>query len=61
MALSMRARHVLPIHHSTFRLSREPVDEPVSRLLAAAGPANRGRVILTQVGQSWELPETRAS
>ena len=37
MFRSIGAEYVLPIHHSTFRLSREPVDEPLQRFLAAAG------------------------
>lgn len=49
------AAYLLPIHHSTFRLSREPVDEPVRRLLEAAG-AERGRVVLTEVGATWRHP-----
>ncbi len=56
MARDMGAAHLLPVHHSTFRLSREPVHEPVARLLAAAGP-DRHRVALTQVGETWVLPE----
>ena len=56
MARDMGAGHVLPVHHSTFRLSREPADEPVARLLAAAGP-DRHRVALTRVGETWVLPE----
>ncbi len=50
------AQYVLPVHHSTFRLSREPMHEPVSRLLAAAG-AERGRIVLTEVGQTWVHPQ----
>jgi L-ascorbate metabolism protein UlaG (beta-lactamase superfamily) len=46
------ARYVLPIHHSTFRLSREPVAEPIERFLAAAGE-ERWRVIGTEVGATW--------
>ena len=49
------AEYLLPIHHSTFRLSREPLGEPVSRLLAAAG-GERDRVVLTEVGESWTAP-----
>jgi L-ascorbate metabolism protein UlaG (beta-lactamase superfamily) len=45
----------VPIHHSTFRLSREPLAEPMQRLLAIAGP-ERGRVVISQVGQTWTLP-----
>jgi L-ascorbate metabolism protein UlaG (beta-lactamase superfamily) len=49
------AEYVLPVHHSTFRLSREPVDEPIRRFLAAAGD-ERWRVVATQVGATWESP-----
>ena len=48
------AEYVLPVHHSTFRLSREPVDEPIRRFLAAAGD-ERWRVIGTRIGTSWTL------
>ena len=55
MFRALGAEYLLPIHHSTFRLSREPMDEPVRRLLAAAGP-ERWRVVITEVGQTWSLP-----
>jgi L-ascorbate metabolism protein UlaG (beta-lactamase superfamily) len=32
----MGARHMIPMHYGTFKLSQEPVDEPVQRLLAAS-------------------------
>jgi L-ascorbate metabolism protein UlaG (beta-lactamase superfamily) len=56
MGREMGARYFLPMHHSTFRLSREPVAEPITRLLAAAG-AEEWRVALTEIGQTWQLPE----
>jgi L-ascorbate metabolism protein UlaG (beta-lactamase superfamily) len=56
MAREMGAEYILPMHHSTFRLSREPADEPRRRLLDAAGPERR-RVALTEIGQTWVLPE----
>jgi len=56
MRAEMNAKFILPIHHSTFQLSREPVREPVTRLLAAAGK-ERWRVALTEPGQTWTLPE----
>jgi len=56
MARQMRAAHLLPVHHSTFRLSREPMHEPIERLLRAAG-SERHRVVATQVGQTWTMPE----
>jgi L-ascorbate metabolism protein UlaG (beta-lactamase superfamily) len=55
MAREMGAAHVLPVHHSTFRLSREPVDEPIARLLRAAG-REQDRVVVTRVGETWTLP-----
>lgn len=48
------AEYVLPIHHSTFRLSREPVEEPIHRFLQAAG-SERWRVIGITVGTTWSL------
>ncbi len=35
MAEMMNARMIMPIHHSTFRLSDEPLADPMRRLLAA--------------------------
>ena len=47
------ARYLLPMHHSTFRLSREPVEEPVERLLAAAGTESWR--IVAEIGETWSL------
>jgi L-ascorbate metabolism protein UlaG (beta-lactamase superfamily) len=58
MSREMGAEYILPMHHSTFRLSREPVDEPRRRILAAAGRERR-RVALTEIGETWTLPEDR--
>ncbi|MBF6569394.1 MAG: MBL fold metallo-hydrolase [Candidatus Binataceae bacterium] len=49
------ARYLIPIHWGTFRLSKEPIDEPMRRLLAAAGDAS-GRVVLRSIGGTWTLP-----
>ncbi len=54
MADHAKARFILPIHHSTFRLSHEPLHEPMQRLLAAAGEANE-RIVIREVGQQWSL------
>jgi len=56
MFKGLGAEYLLPVHHSTFRLSREPVEEPIQRLLAAAG-AERWRVVGSEVGATWTLPE----
>lgn len=39
------ARYLLPVHHSTFELSEEPIDEPMRRLRSIAGEAFESRVI----------------
>ncbi|MCA1816257.1 MAG: MBL fold metallo-hydrolase [Acidobacteria bacterium] len=56
MSRQMNARFILPMHHSTFKLSREPVAEPIQRMLNAAGE-ERWRVALTGIGETWALPE----
>jgi L-ascorbate metabolism protein UlaG (beta-lactamase superfamily) len=52
MARQCRAEHVLPMHHGTFRLSQEPVTEPMERLLDAAG-RDAERVVVREVGGMW--------
>jgi L-ascorbate metabolism protein UlaG (beta-lactamase superfamily) len=43
------AEHVLPVHHQTFALSREPNTEPIERLLNAAG-SHEDRVLTRSIG-----------
>lgn len=52
----MGAKYILPMHHSTFRLSREPVTEPIERMLRVAGDEH-WRVAVQEPGQTWVLPE----
>jgi L-ascorbate metabolism protein UlaG (beta-lactamase superfamily) len=52
------AQWLVPIHWGTFKLSREPMDEPLARLNAAAG-AQRDRIVLQAIGTTWTMP-TRA-
>lgn len=47
-----RAKWLMPIHHSTFELSDEHVDEPLQRLLAAAG-TDEPRVVARTPGDVW--------
>jgi len=54
MARHVQATHVLPIHHSTFRLSREPMTEPIERILVAAG-TEMDRVVVREVGGMWTI------
>jgi len=52
MGADCGAEHLIPVHHQTFRLSREPFYEPVERFLAAAG-SRPDRVVVTRIGQEW--------
>ena len=54
MANEARARFVVPVHHQTFRLGREPMDEPIQRLSRAL-PADR--IALSRVGETFALPD----
>ncbi|MFI4892508.1 MAG: MBL fold metallo-hydrolase [Phycisphaerales bacterium JB058] len=55
MFIASGARYLLPVHHSTFPLSDEPVDEPMQRLLSAAGD-DRERVIVPTAGEIDIVP-----
>ncbi len=50
-----RARYLIPIHWGTFRLSKEPMQEPLKRLIAAAG-IQQDRIVIRQIGGAWTLP-----
>ena len=52
MADHVRADHILPMHHSTFRLSYEPMHEPIQRMLGACAN-DKQRVFIREVGQQW--------
>lgn len=54
-------RLLLPVHHSTFRLSDEHRDEPIDRLVRAAGERGLARIIRCGLGETWRAGgETRA-
>ncbi len=55
MADHLKANFVLPIHHSTFRLSYEPMQEPIERFLDAAN-GSRDRIAGTNIGDLWVGP-----
>jgi L-ascorbate metabolism protein UlaG (beta-lactamase superfamily) len=54
MFKGMGARHLAPMHHSTFRLGEEPMSEPMDRLTAAAG-GEAGRIVCAGLGDRWSL------
>lgn len=59
MAAQLDARAIVPVHHSTFRLSREPMLEPLQRLRAAAG-GDTDRVVAAGLGERWTIPDPPA-
>lgn len=52
MSRQAKAKWLLPIHHSTFKLSDEPINEPLERLFKVAGP-EADRVVASTLGQLW--------
>jgi len=60
MFAATHAHYLIPLHWGTFRLSKEPVNEPMRRLLQAAGDQS-GRVILRTIGATWTMPAASAN
>jgi len=59
--LDLRADLMIPMHYGTFRLGREPMDEPLPRLLQAAAIAGiSDRIAVLAEGKSWITREVEA-
>lgn len=57
--LDLGAERMIPMHYGTFRLSHEPMEEPVPRLLSAAEAAGvRDRVTVLDEGETLIQPAT---
>ena len=54
------ARWLVPIHWGTFKLSKEPMEEPLQRLIAAGG-SQSDRIVIREIGQTWTMPQQAAS
>ncbi|MBV8831789.1 MAG: MBL fold metallo-hydrolase [Acidobacteriaceae bacterium] len=54
MANHAGAEYVLPVHHQTFKLSREPRHEPIDRVISAAG-SSPGRICVHGIGDEFHL------
>lgn len=50
MSCANRSQRLLPVHHSTFQLSDEPLHEPMQRLLSAAG-SDQDRIVPPTLGE----------
>jgi len=55
MANDAGAHFIMPVHHQTFRLSFEPVREPIERFQAALSKTPE-RIALREIGETFELP-----
>jgi len=57
MANHAGAEFVLPVHHRTFQLSREPESEPLERLLTASSVSSSGqhRICVRDFGEEFHL------
>ncbi|HEX7861878.1 MAG TPA: MBL fold metallo-hydrolase [Verrucomicrobiae bacterium] len=47
------ANYIVPVHHSTFPLGIEPIEEPLARLEEAV---RAERIAIRQIGETWRLP-----
>jgi L-ascorbate metabolism protein UlaG (beta-lactamase superfamily) len=54
MANDAGARHIMPVHHQTFKLSFEPFREPIERFTAALGDEPE-RIALREIGETFVL------
>jgi L-ascorbate metabolism protein UlaG (beta-lactamase superfamily) len=55
MANAAGARFIVPVHHQTFRLSLEPLREPIERFEAALVNTPE-RIALREIGETFVLP-----
>jgi L-ascorbate metabolism protein UlaG (beta-lactamase superfamily) len=55
MANAAGARFIMPVHHQTFRLSFEPLREPIERIEAALRKTPE-RIALREIGETFVLP-----
>src|SRR6266513_2090991 len=56
MATAAGAQFILPVHHQTFRLSFEPLREPIERFQVALSDTPE-RIALREVGDTFVLPQ----
>jgi L-ascorbate metabolism protein UlaG (beta-lactamase superfamily) len=55
MATDAGAQFIMPVHHQTFRLSFEPLREPIERFQAALSKTPE-RIALREIGETFVLP-----
>lgn len=57
MAEEMKARWIAPMHWGTFKLSKEPMDEPIKRFRSASA-GQMEKVAIQEIGGTWVRPKT---
>jgi len=57
MANDAGAKYIVPVHHQTFKLSDEPMEEPIERLQAALSIEPQ-RLALSDIGEAFVCPKT---
>ena len=60
MADAAGARLFVPVHHQSFRLSREPITEPIERAQQALS-AERDRLVLREIGETAIVSDERVT
>ena len=55
MANAASAQFIMPVHHQTFRLSFEPLREPIERFEVALGKTPK-RIALREIGETFVVP-----
>jgi L-ascorbate metabolism protein UlaG (beta-lactamase superfamily) len=55
MATAAGAQFIMPVHHQTFRLSLEPLREPIKRFQIALSNTPE-RIALREIGETFVLP-----
>lgn len=56
MCNAARASYIVPMHHQTFKLSEEPINEPIERLSAALAREPE-RLALRNIGERFICPD----
>ena len=54
MGKKMKAKRILPIHHSTFKLSNEPIHEPLTRFKVYK-PNLDNRKLILRIGETFRI------
>lgn len=58
IAEEIGAKWVIPMHWGAFRLSEEPMEEPIKRFRQAAA-GKHAKIAIQEVGATWVMPKTR--